>query len=256
MINISFVFNNTELMMRNSLRRKNMSKQTLLIVEDEAKINKMLCELFRFNGYEVISAIDGIDGINKFNEHEEIDLILLDVMLPGIDGFTVLSRIRKKSNIPVVMLTARSDEDDILMGYEYKVDDYITKPFNSDILLAKVKAILSRLSILTVVNDNTHSNDDLLESNGVKLDKLKFKVYVDEQEVIVERKQFEILQYLMENKNIVISRESLLENLWGFDYYGNTRVVDAQIKKLRKCLNHKSFLIKTVFGVGYKFDAE
>ena len=232
-----------------------MNKQRLLIIEDEEKINRMLCELFRFNGYEVISAMDGFDGVSKFNEDEQIDLILLDVMLPGIDGFTVLNRIRKKSNVPVVMLTARSDEEDILMGYEYKVDDYITKPFNSDILLAKVKAILNRLSSLASVAQSDHK-DEILEINGVKLDKLKFKVYVDNEEIVVERKQFEILQYLMENKDIVISRESLLENLWGFDYYGNTRVVDAQIKKLRKCLNHKSFLIKTVFGVGYKFDTE
>lgn len=232
-----------------------MNKQTLLIIEDEEKINRMLCELFRFNGYEVISAMDGFDGVSKFNEHEQIDLILLDVMLPGIDGFTVLNRIRKKSNVPVVMLTARSDEEDILMGYEYKVDDYITKPFNSDILLAKVKVILKHFTT-AVSTTQTDNEDEVLEMNGVKLDKLKFKVYVDNEEVIVERKQFEILQYLMENKSIVVSRESLLENLWGFDYYGNTRVVDAQIKKLRKCLNHKSFLIKTVFGVGYKFDAE
>ncbi len=232
-----------------------MNKKTLLIIEDEEKINRMLCELFRFNGYEVISAMDGFDGVSKFNEYEQINLILLDVMLPGIDGFTVLNRIRKKSNVPVVMLTARSDEEDILMGYEYKVDDYITKPFNSDILLAKVKVILNRLTHLASVAQ-TDNKDEVLEINGVKLDKLKFKVYVDNKEVIVERKQFEILQYLMENKSIVVSRESLLENLWGFDYYGNTRVVDAQIKKLRKCLNHKSFLIKTVFGVGYKFDAE
>ncbi|EGT3616716.1 response regulator transcription factor [Clostridium perfringens] len=234
-----------------------MKKRTLLIVEDEVKINNMICDFFNFNGYKTISAFDGMEGIKSFNESDEIDLIILDVMLPGIDGFTILNRIRKKSNVPVIMVTARGDKDDVLMGYEFKVDDYITKPFNLEILLAKVNVILDRIEILSKDTSNNETIlQEVIEINGIKIDKLKLKVYVDNKEIQIERKQFEILQYLMENKNIVISRERLLENLWGYDYYGNTRVVDAQIKKLRKSLNHKSYLIKTAFGVGYKFDAE
>ncbi|WP_347708670.1 response regulator transcription factor [Clostridium sp. D53t1_180928_C8] len=151
-----------------------------------------------------MSALDGLEGVKKFNDNEEIDLIILDVMLPNLDGFTVLNRIRKKSNIPVIMVTARGDKEDVLMGYEYKVDDYITKPFNLDILLAKVNVLLDRIEILSnTIPEKVIS--DLIEINGVKLDKLSFKIYVDNEEIQIERKQFEILQYLMGNKNIVIS---------------------------------------------------
>lgn len=230
-----------------------MKNKTVLIVEDEEKINRMLCDYFRFNEFNVISASDGLEAVEKFND--SIDLIILDVMLPKLDGFTVLRRIRKKSDVPVVMVTARADEEDVLMGYELKVDDYVTKPFNSEILLAKVKVILSRIEDMTS-NAKEKVQEHILEYNGVKLDKLKMEVYIDEEQIEIEPKQFDVLEYLMENKNIVISREKLLETKWGYDYYGNTRVVDAQIKKLRKNLKHKSYCIKTIFGSGYKFDVE
>lgn len=230
-----------------------MKNKTVLIVEDEEKINRMLCDYFRFNEFNVISASDGLEAVEKFND--SIDLIILDVMLPKLDGFTVLRRIRKKSNIPVIMVTARSDEEDVLMGYELKVDDYVTKPFSSEILLAKAKVLLSRIEAMTS-NAKEKGQEDILEYNGVKLDKLKREVYIDDEQIEIEPKQFEVLEYLMENKNIVISREKLLETKWGYDYYGNTRVVDAQIKKIRKNLKHKSYCIKTIFGSGYKFDVE
>lgn len=230
-----------------------MKNKTVLIVEDEEKINKMLCDYFRFNEFNVISANDGLEAVEKFND--SIDLIILDVMLPKLDGFTVLRRIRKKSDVPVIMVTARADEEDVLMGYELKVDDYVTKPFNSEILLAKAKVLLSRIEAMTS-NSKENVQEGILEYNGVKLDKLKMEVYIDDEQIEIEPKQFEVLEYLMENKNIVISREKLLEIKWGYDYYGNTRVVDAQIKKLRKSLKHKSYCIKTVFGSGYKFDVE
>lgn len=228
-----------------------MKNKTILVVEDEVKINKMICDYFQFNGFNVIKAMDGLEAIEKFND--SIDLIILDVMLPGIDGFTVLRKIRKKSNIPVIMVTARSCEEDVLMGYELKVDDYISKPFSLEILLAKVKVLLDRIDFMLY---EVKEKKDIIEYNGVKIDKLKVKVYIDDEEVECELKQFEVLEYLMENKNIVISREKLLEEKWGYDYFGNTRVVDAQIKKLRKSLKHKSYCIKTVFGVGYKFEVE
>ncbi|WP_302670745.1 response regulator transcription factor [uncultured Clostridium sp.] len=229
-----------------------MENKSVLVVEDEEKINKMICDYFSFNGFGVITASDGMEAIEKFNE--DIDLVILDVMLPKLDGFTVLRRIRKKSNVPVIMVTARSEDEDILMGYELKVDDYVTKPFNLEILVAKSKVILSRIEQMITSKDSI--DEDVLEYNGIRLDKLKMEVYIDNEQIELEPKQFEILQYLMENKNIVISREKLLESKWGYDYFGNTRVVDAQIKKLRKSLKHKSYCIKTVFGVGYKFEVE
>ncbi|SHH95620.1 DNA-binding response regulator, OmpR family, contains REC and winged-helix (wHTH) domain [Clostridium collagenovorans DSM 3089] len=229
-----------------------MENKSVLIVEDEEKINKMVSDYFKFNGFGVISVSDGMEAVEKFND--DIDLVILDVMLPKLDGFTVIRRIRKKSNVPVIMVTARGDDEDVLMGYELKVDDYIIKPFSLEILIAKAKVLLNRIDSMTVIKE--HIKEDLLNYNGVKLDKLKMEVYIDDEKVELEPKQFEILQYLMENKNIVISREKILEVKWGYDYFGNTRVVDAQIKKLRKNLQHKSYCIKTVFGAGYKFDVE
>lgn len=229
-----------------------MKNKVVLIVEDEEKINKMICDYFEFKGFKAISAMDGLEAVEKFND--DIDLIILDVMLPNLDGFTVLRRIRKKSNVPVIMVTARGDEEDALMGYELNVDDYVVKPFSLEILLAKSNVLLNRIDSLSSTKENIKR--DVLEYNGVKIDKLEMQVYIDDEQIEIEPKQFEVLEYLMENKNIVISREMLLETKWGYDYYGNTRVVDAQIKKLRKSLKHKSYCIKTVFGVGYKFDAE
>ncbi|MBB6622892.1 response regulator transcription factor [Clostridium gasigenes] len=226
-----------------------MNNKNILIVEDEEKINKMICDYFSHNGFNTYSAKDGVEGIEMFNK--SIDLIILDVMLPRLDGFTVLRRIRKESNVPVIMVTARSEEEDILMGYELNVDDYITKPFSIDILIAKSRVLLNRIDSMS-----QNIKEDILEYNGIKLDKLKVEVYIDEEKIEIEPKQFEVLAYLMENKNIVISREKILETKWGYEYYGNTRVVDSQIKKLRKSLKHKSYCIKTVFGVGYKFDIE
>ncbi|MBU3137774.1 response regulator transcription factor [Clostridium gasigenes] len=226
-----------------------MNNKNILIVEDEEKINKMICDYFSHSGFNVYSAKDGVEGIEMFNE--SIDLIILDVMLPILDGFTVLRRIRKESNVPVIMVTARSEEEDVLMGYELNVDDYITKPFSIDILIAKARVLLNRIDFMS-----NNIKEDTLEYNGIKLDKLKVEVYIDEEKIEIEPKQFEILQYLMENKNIVLSREKILETKWGYEYYGNTRVVDSQIKKLRKSLKHKSYCIRTVFGVGYKFEVE
>lgn len=222
--------------------------KTILVVEDEEKINKMISDYFIYKGFNVIGVKDGLKAVETFNE--KIDLIILDVMLPKLDGFTVLRRIRKKSDVPVIMVTARSDEEDALMGYELKVDDYVSKPFSLEILLAKVNVILNRIAAMS------KRDEAVLEFNGIKLNKLTMEVYIDEELIEIEPKQFEVLQYLMENKNIVISREKLLETKWGYDYYGNTRVVDAQIKKLRKSLLHKAYCIKTIFGVGYKFDVE
>ena len=229
-----------------------MENKTVLVVEDEEKINKMISDYFIYNKYNVISAKDGLEAVEKFDDN--IDLIILDVMLPKLDGFTVLRKIRNKSDVPVIMVTARSEEEDILMGYEFKVDDYITKPFSIDVLLAKSKVLLNRIDSMSKQLQNINNN--ILEYNGIKLNELTMDVYIDDESIEIELKQFEILKYLMKNKNIVMSREKILESIWGYDYFGNTRVVDAQIKKLRKYLKYKSYCIKTVFGVGYKFEVE
>ncbi|MGL5717174.1 MAG: response regulator transcription factor [Paraclostridium sp.] len=229
-----------------------MENKTVLVVEDEEKINNMITKYFIYNKYNVISVADGLEAVEKFND--SVDLIILDVMLPKLDGFTVLRKIRNKSNVPVIMVTARSEEEDILMGYELKVDDYITKPFSIDVLLAKSKVLLNRIDYMS--NQLQNINDNILQYNGIKLNELTMDVCVDGEPIEIELKQFEILKYLMENKNIVMSREKILESIWGYDYFGSTRVVDAQIKKLRKNLKYKSYCIKTVFGVGYKFEVE
>lgn len=229
-----------------------MYNKTVLVVEDEEKINKMISEYFIYNKYNVISVKDGLEAVEKFDEN--IDLIILDVMLPKLDGFTVLRKIRNKSDVPVIMVTAMSEEEDILMGYEFNVDDYITKPFSIDVLFAKSKVLLNRIDSMS--KQSKYINNNILEYNGIKLNQLTMDVYIDDEPIEIELKQFEILKYLMENKNIVMSREKILESIWGYDYFGNVRVVDAQIKKLRKNLKYKSYCIKTVFGVGYKFEVE
>lgn len=226
-------------------------KRTILIIEDEMKIANIIADYFTMNEYRILIATDGKVGLQMFEE-ETVDLIILDIMLPEIDGFSVCRRIRKKSDIPIIMLTARSEVEDQLMGYEFKVDDYMTKPFNPEILVAKSKVFLDR--IYTVKKEDR--NKETLTLKGVTINKLTREVWIDGTSIELEPKQFDLLLYLMENKHIVLSRDQILNEVWGYDYFGNTRVVDAQVKKLRKNLLHKAYLIKTVFGLGYKFEVE
>lgn len=228
-----------------------MSK-TVLVVEDEPKIAQMISDNFKINDYNTIIANDGREGLKSFETYNP-DLIILDVMMPEIDGFSVLRRIRKKSNVPIIMVTARCEDEDMLMGYELKVDDYVTKPFNIDILIAKAKVLLERIDGMA---KKEKEYEEIIKLNGIILNKNTREVFIEDEKIELEPKQFDILEYLMENKCIVISREKILEEKWGYDYYGNTRVVDAQIKKLRKNLKHKAYSIKTIFGVGYKFEVE
>lgn len=226
----------------------------ILVIEDEVKINNMISDYFTYKGFKVLKAFDGIEGLEIISKEEKIDLIILDIMLPKLDGFSTLETIRENYNIPVIIVTARGDKKDVLKGYKLKADDYIIKPFNIEILVAKVNALLYRIN--TTLDSGNKDNGNYIEIKGIKIDKGRFKAFIDDEEIQLERKQFEILRYFMENKKIVISRENLLDSLWGVDYFGNYRVVDAQIKKLRKSLKHKAYLIKTVFGVGYKLDEE
>lgn len=222
----------------------------VLIIEDDSRIGLLIKDYFTKDGFEAMLETDGIEGYIAFNS-QHFNLIILDVMLPGIDGFEVAHRIRKNSDVPIIMVTARSDDEDQIKGYSHKIDDYITKPFNPDILLMKAKILLER------VNTNKKQYDSMIINiQGLSIDCNKRKVLVDGQEILLEPKQFNILKYLINNKNKVVSREELLNKIWGYDYYGSDRVVDTQIRKLRKNLQHKAYLIKTVFSVGYSFEED
>lgn len=222
--------------------------KTVLLVEDERRLREIVSDYFRNEGFEVIEAEDGKKALELFAEHE-IDLIMLDIMLPEIDGWSVCRRIRKESAVPIIMLTARSDEDDTLLGFELGADEYVTKPFSPKVLVARAKTLLKRADgVVGVAEENAMS------LAGIEVNRLSRTVLVDGEEIILTHKEFELLAYLMENKGIVLSRQHLLDQLWGYDYYGDDRTVDTHIKKLRNKLGDKAKHIGTVIRVGYKFE--
>lgn len=222
--------------------------KTVLLVEDERRLREIVSDYFRNEGFEVIEAEDGKKALELFAEHE-IDLIMLDIMLPEIDGWSVCRRIRKESAVPIIMLTARSDEDDTLLGFELGADEYVTKPFSPKVLVARAKTLLKRADgVVGVAEENDMS------LAGIEVNRLSRTVLVDGEEIILTHKEFELLVYLMENKGIVLSRQHLLDQLWGYEYYGDDRTVDTHIKKLRNKLGDKAKHIGTVIRVGYKFE--
>ncbi|ABY44463.1 MULTISPECIES: response regulator transcription factor [Bacillus] len=222
--------------------------KTVLLVEDERRLREIVSDYFRNEGFEVIEAEDGKKALELFAEHE-IDLIMLDIMLPEIDGWSVCRRIRKESAVPIIMLTARSDEDDTLLGFELGADEYVTKPFSPKVLVARAKTLLKRADGAVGV-----SEENTMSLAGIEVNRLSRTVLVDGEEIILTHKEFELLVYLMENKGIVLSRQHLLDQLWGYDYYGDDRTVDTHIKKLRNKLGDKARHIGTVIRVGYKFE--
>ncbi|MFL0403676.1 response regulator transcription factor [Bacillus nitratireducens] len=222
--------------------------KTVLLVEDERRLREIVSDYFRNEGFEVIEAEDGIKALELFAEHE-IDLIMLDIMLPEIDGWSVCRRIRKESAVPIIMLTARSDEDDTLLGFELGADEYVTKPFSPKVLVARAKTLLKRADGAVGVTE-----ENAMSLAGIEVNRLSRTVLVDGEEIILTHKEFELLVYLMENKGIVLSRQHLLDQLWGYDYYGDDRTVDTHIKKLRNKLGDKAKHIGTVIRVGYKFE--
>lgn len=198
--------------------------KTVLLVEDERRLREIVSDYFRNEGFEVIEAEDGKKALELFAEHE-IDLIMLDIMLPEIDGWSVCRRIRKESAVPIIMPTARSDEDDTLLGFELGADEYVTKPFSPKVLVARAKTLLKRADgVVGVAEENAMS------LAGIEVNRLSRTVLVDGEEIILTHKEFELLVYLMENKGIVLSRQHLLDQLWGYDYYGDDRTVDTHIK--------------------------
>lgn len=222
--------------------------KTVLLVEDERRLREIVSDYFRNEGFEVIEAEDGKKALELFAEHT-IDLIMLDIMLPEIDGWSVCRRIRKESAVPIIMLTARSDEDDTLLGFELGADEYVTKPFSPKVLVARAKTLLKRADGAVGV-----SEENTMSLAGIEVNRLSRTVLVEGEEIILTHKEFELLVYLMENKGIVLSRQHLLDQLWGYDYYGDDRTVDTHIKKLRNKLGDKAKHIGTVIRVGYKFE--
>ena len=225
-----------------------MLDTTVLIVDDESRMRKLIKDFLTQKGYKTIEAEDGEKALKIFEEGtEKINLILLDVMMPKLDGWSVLRKIRQTSNIPVIMLTARGEEQDELFGFELGVDEYITKPFSPKILVARVEAILKR------VQGNSKQPKDY---GGILLDQEARTVKVDGKETELSLREYELLKYLLENENIALSREKILNNVWNYDYYGDSRTIDSHIKKIRHKLGKKGKYIQTMRGVGYKFDVK
>lgn len=226
-----------------------MNDITILIIEDEPTINRIVSNYFLKENYKVLSALDGFKGLQLFSKNK-IDLICLDIMMPNINGWDVAKTIRETSNVPIIMMSALSEEEDILKGYSLKVDDYITKPFNPKILVAKVKNLLERLAN----QDYEIQTSGILEINGIKMDLDTHKAYIDDVEVDLSKTEFDLLKYFLKHEGKICSRNLLLDEVWGIDVYVEDRIVDTYVKKLRKYLGHRSHYIKTVFGVGYRFE--
>lgn len=226
-----------------------MENKTILIIEDEPTINRIVSNYFANEKFTVLSALDGFKGLQLFSQNK-VDLICLDIMMPNVNGWDVAKTIRETSNVPIIMMSALSEEEDILKGYSLKVDDYITKPFNPKILVAKVRNLLERMQSDT----SSDQTSGVLNVPGVKINLDTHKTYINEKEVSLSKTEFDLLTYFMKHQNKICSRNLLLDEVWGIDVYVEDRIVDTYIKKLRKYLGDKSYYIKTVFGVGYRFE--
>ena len=225
-----------------------MDKQ-VLIVEDEVLMREVIRDYFEDAGYNVYECGDGLEAIEMMDERD-YDLVLLDVMLPGVDGFSVCRHIRKTKDVPVIMITARSDESDKLTGYEYGADDYITKPFSPRVLLAKANALIRRS------DGNVCGEADVLTAAGISVNRASHTVTCDGSEIELTPKEYDLLVYFMINKGKVLTRDMLLSKIWGYDYFGDLRTVDTHIKKLRAKLGDKAVHIKTLIKTGYKFEEQ
>ena len=225
-----------------------MEALKILVVDDESRMRKLVHDFLAKAGYQVLEAADGAEAVDIFFERKDIALVILDVMMPKLDGYQVLKEIRAYSKVPVVMLTARSEEHDELKGFELGVDEYISKPFSPKILVARVEALLRR--------NNERTGKDILEVGDIVLNKSAHTVAIDGKNVELSYKEFELLTYFMENKGIALSREKILNSVWNYDYFGDARTIDTHVKKLRSKIGEKGECIKTVWGLGYKFEAE
>lgn len=224
-----------------------MEKLKILVVDDESRMRKLVRDFLVKQNYEVVEAEDGEDALNKFYEQKDIALIILDVMMPKINGWDVCREIRDNSKVPIIMLTAKGEESDELQGFGIGADEYISKPFSPKILVARVEAILRRTG---------KSEEEVIEIGGISIDKLGHQVLVDGKELELSYKEFELLTYFVENKGIALSREKILNHVWNYDYFGDARTIDTHVKKLRSKLGGKGDYIKTIWGMGYKFEVE
>ncbi len=221
---------------------------TILVVDDEQRMRTLLKDFLVKKDYEVIEAKDGEEALEVFNDKKEIiNLILLDVMMPKLDGWSVLRQIRQKSKVPIIMLTARGEEQDELFGFELGVDEYITKPFSPKILVARVEAILKRTS---------RNQNEIIDYGGIEIDEDGRNVKVDGKVVEMSLREYELLKYMIDNIGIALSRDKILNNVWNYDYYGDSRTIDSHVKKIRHKLGKKGKYIKTMRGVGYKFEVK
>ena len=223
-----------------------MDKLKILVVDDESRMRKLVKDFLVKSNYEVLEAEDGSAALDIFFEEKDISLIILDVMMPKMDGWQVCREIRQYSKVPIIMLTAKSDERDELQGFQLGVDEYISKPFSPKILVARVEAILRRT--------NQIGDNESLVAGGIIIDKAAHRVTIDGEPIDLSYKEFELLSYFLENKGIALSREKILNNVWNYDYFGDARTIDTHVKKLRSKMGKKGDLIKTIWGMGYKFE--
>ena len=224
-----------------------MESVKILVVDDESRMRKLVKDFLVKQKYEVLEAEDGEQAVEIFFKVKDIALIILDVMMPKMDGWQVCREIRQYSKVPIIMLTAKSDERDELQGFDLGADEYISKPFSPKILVARVGAILRRSNVL---------DEDKFEIGGIVLDRTAHEVTIDNKTVELSFKEFELLSYFVENKGVALSRERILNNVWNYDYFGDARTIDTHVKKLRSKMGEKGELIKTIWGMGYKFEVD
>lgn len=225
-----------------------MDKLKILVVDDESRMRKLVRDFLVKQDFEVLEAGDGEEALDIFYEKKEIALIILDVMMPKMNGWDVCREIRETSKVPIIMLTAKGDESDELLGFNLGVDEYISKPFSPKILVARVEAILRRTG--------KASAEDVIKVGAIVLDKAAHMVTVDGKSVDLSFKEFELLSYFIENEGIALSREKILNNVWNYDYFGDARTIDTHVKKLRNKLGKQGDYIQTIWGMGYKFNVE
>lgn len=225
-----------------------MDKVKVLVVDDESRMRKLVHDFLVRSNYEVVEAADGEQAVDIFYADKDISLIILDVMMPKMDGWEVCREIRRNSKVPIIMLTAKSEERDELLGFELGVDEYISKPFSPKILMVRVDAVIRRTYGM--------KSQEVISVGGIELDKTAHVVKIDGTEIDLSFKEFELLEYFIDNKGIALSREKILNNVWNYDYFGDARTIDTHVKKLRKKLGDKGDCIKTIWGMGYKFETE
>lgn len=223
-----------------------MERLKILVVDDDSRMRKLVKDFLERDGFNVLEAGDGLEAMDVFYEHKDISLLILDVMMPKMDGWQVCREVRQISQVPIIMLTARADERDELQGFDLGVDEYISKPFSPKILVARVEAILRRTNVLF--------SEESVDAGGIVIDKTAHLVTIDSKPIELSYKEFELLAYFVENQGIALSREKILNNVWNYDYFGDARTIDTHVKKLRSKLGDKGDYIKTIWGMGYKFE--